>query len=86
MLICDRVCKTGLICTSNYTHSMNHNLPCEVADTPNFTSLCLFSVVSNLSYSLQAELHVFKVIKLEVQIRPVFADPVTSYLIYIIIH
>ena len=43
--------KTGLVCTSNCTHSVNHNFSCEVANnttlTP-FTVLCLISLLSNL--------------------------------------
>ena len=34
--------KTGLICTSNYTHLMNHNFPCELASD---TKLTLFIVL-----------------------------------------
>ena len=51
--------KTGLLCTSNYTHSMDHNSLCEYANNPNFASftvLCVFALVSNLyTYRLLTE-------------------------------
>ena len=37
----------------------------------------LCQICMSIVYS-QTELHVFKVIKLDVQIRPVFTDPVTN--------
>ena len=51
--------KADLICTSNYTHLVNHNFSCEVANNPKFASftvLCLVSFVSNLyTYILPTE-------------------------------
>ena len=67
------IIKTGLTCTCNCTRSMNHNFPCEVANTSNFTScivLCLFTVVSNLyAYRLLTNsVMCLQIIKLDVQI------------------
>ena len=61
-----------------HTHSIFQNLPCELANNTkltSFTVLCLVSLVSNFipKAQPQTELCVFKVIKLDVQIRPVFA-------------
>ena len=51
--------KTGLICKSNYTCSMNHKFSCKFVNNTKFASFkvsCLVSLVSNLyTYSLPTE-------------------------------